>query len=407
MEALLNQLIRLLVQVGPWIVFATTFVETAFFVGLLIPAEAVVLLGGALAATGEFALSHVIAATFFGALLGDQAGFMLGKFGGNRVVASDGYIAHIWKYYEPFAARLFRKHAAVSVSIARFISFVRTLMPWFAGMSGMPYARYLAYDILGVLGWSLASVAVGYAAGESWRVVAERLGTATAYILGGIVVIFMLTAVRRKIKARAMAKQARLRVALTGNIASGKSLVVNVWRELGAHVIDADILAREAIAAGSAGYERVVHEFGNDIVRGGDIDRARLRAIVFDDPEKRELLESIVHPEVKRMREEEEKKLFSQGVRIVVSDIPLLYEAGLENNFDVVVLVDAPEDLRIKRIVENRGLTEDEARKMVAAQMPSSQKRLPGTYVIDNDGTIEELREKATQIWRDLEERVK
>ena len=132
MEALLNQLIQLLKTAGPWIILATTFIETAFFVGLLIPAEAVVLLGGALAATGEFQLKHVILATSCGAFLGDQAGYTLGRFGGNRVVASGGYFARVWGVYEPIAAKLFRKQAIVSVSLARFISFVRTLMPWFA-----------------------------------------------------------------------------------------------------------------------------------------------------------------------------------------------------------------------------------------------------------------------------------
>ncbi|MGQ0563067.1 MAG: dephospho-CoA kinase [Gemmatimonadota bacterium] len=402
MEAFLEQLIGLLIALGPWIVFATTFTETAVFIGLLIPAEATVIAAAVLAVAGEFSLRSVFAATFFGALLGDQTGYLLGRFGGNRVVARGGIIARLWHRYEPVAARLFRRHAALSVSMARFISFVRTLMPWFAGMSAMRYPRFFIYDFIGVLGWAIASLAIGYLAGESWRVVAGMLGRVTAYILIGLLLLAGIIALHRKRQLGANQRNGMLRIGLTGNIASGKSSVADVWRSLGAAVIDADVLARRAVEPGTPGFRDVVREFGPAILSNGEIDRARLRDLVFADAHKRKRLEQIVHPEVARLRAAEERKLAAQGARVVVNDIPLLFEAGLAHDFDVIVLIDAPEPLRSARIVEKRGLSEAEARRMVAAQMPAHEKR--ATYVIDNDGTLEELRAKAAQVWHEITE---
>ena len=182
------------------------------------------------------------------------------------------------------------------------------------------------------------------------------------------------------------------RVGLTGNIASGKSTVADVWRSLGAHVIDADVLARRAIDPGTPGHARVLEEFGT-------VDRAALRDIVFSDAQKRKLLESIIHPEVNRLRAEEESALAEAGVRVVVHDIPLLFEIGMQNQFNDVVLVHAAEPTRIKRIVETRGLSDEDARRMVLAQMPSSEKRPLATHVILNDGSLDALRTEAARVW--------
>ncbi|HUP89382.1 MAG TPA: dephospho-CoA kinase, partial [Longimicrobiales bacterium] len=349
MEAILDQLARLLVASGPWIVFATTFIETALFVGLLIPAEAVVLFAAVLASAGKFSILSVLLATFLGALLGDQTGYVIGRKGGSRFVAKQGYIAKLWGWYQPIAARLFRRHPLFSVSMARFISFVRTLMPWFAGRDRMPYGRFLFYDFLGVLGWSSASVAVGYAAGESWRVVAQRIGSATAYILGGILAISLFIEMRRRVRVRMMNKRGITRVALTGNIASGKTTVTEVWRDLGAHVIDADVLARRAIQPGTNGFHEVARVFGRGLISNGEIDRTALRQIVFADEVKRKQLEAIIHPEVARLRQAEELRISATGVRLIVSDIPLLFETGLDADYDIIVLVDAPEAIRVER----------------------------------------------------------
>ncbi len=196
------------------------------------------------------------------------------------------------------------------------------------------------------------------------------------------------------------------RIGLTGNIASGKSTVARVWQRLGAPVIDADVLARRAVEPGSPGLRRIAEEFGPGVLdETGALDRAAMRDIVFRDPAARARLEAIVHPEVGRLREEEEARLEAAGERIVVHDIPLLFEAGLEERFDAVVLVDASEVVRLERLVRDRGLAEDEARRMIDAQMPASLKRGRADYVIENDGTIEELERKAEEVWRELERR--
>jgi dephospho-CoA kinase len=185
------------------------------------------------------------------------------------------------------------------------------------------------------------------------------------------------------------------RVGLTGNIASGKSTVAEVWRELGAGIIDADLLARAAMLPGTPGFHKVLETFGT-------VDRRELRDIVFKDADKRKQLESIIHPEVKRLRKSAEKWLAVQGVDVAVSDIPLLFEAGLQKEFDVIVLVDAPEPTRIARIVKTRGLQEDEALRMVRAQMPAEEKRPHATYIIENTGSIEELRDEARRVWSEI-----
>src|SRR5688500_15730381 len=159
-----------------------------------------------------------------------------------------------------------------------------------------------------------------------------------------------------------------LRIGLTGNIASGKSAVANVWRRLGARIIDADVLARAAIADGTPGHHRVIETFGT-------ADRATLRDLIFRDPARRRQLEQIIHPEVARLRQEKEAELERGGVHVVVNDIPLLFEAGLQDQVDVIVLVDAPRETRINRILDNRGIPRAEAERMVDAQMPSEQKR--------------------------------
>ena len=188
-----------------------------------------------------------------------------------------------------------------------------------------------------------------------------------------------------------------LRVGLTGNIASGKSTVADIWRRLGAHIIDADVLAREAMAPGTPGEARVREAFGT-------VERAELRDIVFRDPARREELEQIIHPEVGRLRQEQEAELAAQGVDVVVNDIPLLFEAGLAREMDMVVLVDAPRELRVQRLIEHRNLDRTEAERMVAAQMPSEPKRIVSTFVIDNTGSLDALKARAEDVWRQIAE---
>ncbi len=196
------------------------------------------------------------------------------------------------------------------------------------------------------------------------------------------------------------------RVGLTGNIASGKSAVAAMWRSLGAPVVDADVLARAAVAPGTPGLRAVRDAFGPGVMdASGALDRAALRHLVFADAAARRRLEAIVHPEVARLRAEAEATLAREGAAIVVHDIPLLFEVGAERALDLVVLVDAPEALRLERLVHDRGLPEAEARAMIAAQMPAEAKRPRAGLVIDNDGTLAELATKAERAWAEIRRR--
>jgi len=202
LEQALGHIIDFLRAVGPEVVFLMTLVETAFFIGLLIPAEATVLVASFLAADGVFELEYVLGATILGALTGDQIGYFLGRYGGRRFAARGGRIGRLWARYEPKATAMFGRHAAVAVTLARFVSFVRTLMPWFAGMTKMPYGRFLFWDVLGVLGWGIASVAAGFLAKESWLVLANVLGRASALV----VLLLILTAIAAAWRSRRAAK---------------------------------------------------------------------------------------------------------------------------------------------------------------------------------------------------------
>lgn len=195
-----------------------------------------------------------------------------------------------------------------------------------------------------------------------------------------------------------------LTVGLTGNIASGKSSVAAVWRDLGGVVVDADLLARQAVEPGSQALNRIVERWGEGVLAAdGTLDRAALREIVFRDDAARRELEAIVHPRVGELRAGAFEDAAAAGAPIVVADVPLLFEAGLQDRFDVVVLVDAPEELRRRRIVEHRGIEPGVADRMIAAQMPAQEKRGRAAIVIDNDGSADLLRQRAIEAWRHLE----
>jgi len=190
-------------------------------------------------------------------------------------------------------------------------------------------------------------------------------------------------------------------VGLTGNIASGKTTVAHALAARGVRVIDADVLAREAVQPGSPALARIVERWGRDVLAAdGGLERAALRARVFADPAAREALEQIVHPEVKRRRDARLRAADAAGERVVVCDIPLLFEAHLEEDVDLVVLVDAPTAVRLDRLVRERKLPRAEAAAMIAAQMPSELKRTRADYVIDNDGSRDALAARVDEVWR-------
>lgn len=197
-----------------------------------------------------------------------------------------------------------------------------------------------------------------------------------------------------------------LNIGLTGNIAAGKSTVVDLFRSWGATIIDADELAREAQAPGTEVLAAIARRFGPDVLRpDGSLDRAALRAKVMGDDAALGALNGIVHPAVQRRRAQLLAEAKAKGVRIVINDIPLLFEALDPASFDAVVLVDAPAAVRRARLRLLRGLSNAEADAMIAAQMPSERKRSRSQYVIDNDGSRETLEAKAREVFAALETR--
>lgn len=197
-----------------------------------------------------------------------------------------------------------------------------------------------------------------------------------------------------------------LRVGLTGNVAAGKSRVAARWRQHGAWVVDADALARAAVAPGAPGWHAVVAAFGPEVVGpDGALDRAALRRRVFADEAARRRLEAIVHPEVARLRAEEHARARAAGAALVVDEIPLLFETGLDRDVDVVVFVDAPEAIRRERLRRDRGLTDAEIDGLLRAQGPAAPKRQRADYVIDNDADLRTLEERADAVWQELQRR--
>jgi dephospho-CoA kinase len=179
-----------------------------------------------------------------------------------------------------------------------------------------------------------------------------------------------------------------LRVALTGGIGSGKSLVGEILEELGALVIDSDQLAREVIERGSPGYEEVITAFGDSILSEGQIDRAKLAAVVFKEKDLRKKLESIIHPLVREAAEKLAKNLPSGA--ILVNQIPLLVESDGAKRFDYVVTVSADEDIRRERL-RLRGLKDYEITERMAAQVADLDREKIANYILRNDGSIDEL----------------
>ena len=173
--------------------------------------------------------------------------------------------------------------------------------------------------------------------------------------------------------------------------------------DLGATLIDADELSREVVRPGTRALSAIVSRWGERVLNpDGTLNRGMLRSIVFADPSERKALNAIVHPEVGRRRSELVADARARGDTAVVAAIPLLFEAGLEREFDRVILVDAPDDVRLARLVEKRGLGAVEARRIMAAQIPSASKRRRADIIIDNDSTLQDLRKSVERVWAEL-----
>jgi len=195
-------------------------------------------------------------------------------------------------------------------------------------------------------------------------------------------------------------------IGLTGGIASGKSFVSARLAGLGAVVVDADLLAREAVAPGTPGLRRIAEEFGSELIGAdGSLDRARLGSIVFGDPQRLAALNAIVHPEVQRLAAEAFAAAAAQDPdAIVVYDVPLLAENAdrLAPQFDEIVVVTATEEARIQRMVAHRGMSVDEARARIAHQASDEERLALADRVIDNSGSREATLRQVDELWRSL-----
>lgn len=190
------------------------------------------------------------------------------------------------------------------------------------------------------------------------------------------------------------------RVGLTGGIASGKSTVAECLRDLGAVVVDHDGLARQVVEPGSSGLAEIVARFGAGVLQpDGSLDRGALGAVVFGDPKARGLLNSIVHPRVVDAARVAQLAAQEAGALVVVHDIPLLVETGQAGDFDVVLVVEAPEDVRVERMVRDRGMRSDDARARIRAQASDDERRAVADVVFRNDGSRKDLCDQVVRWW--------
>jgi dephospho-CoA kinase len=191
-------------------------------------------------------------------------------------------------------------------------------------------------------------------------------------------------------------------VGLTGGVGSGKSTVSMMLRDLGALVVDADEAAHAVYEPGTPGFEAVIREFGDYYVRDGRIDRQRLGELVFKDAASRRRLNAIVHPLVREWMAAKTAEAVERGAEVIVQDVPLLFENGLERLYSSVVLVYVPEAMQLERLVHGRGFTPERARAVIASQVPIEEKRRRAHHVIDNSGSTEQTRAQVVQLWAKL-----
>ena len=194
-----------------------------------------------------------------------------------------------------------------------------------------------------------------------------------------------------------------LKIALTGGPGSGKSTVARMFRELGAEVIDADEVAHAVVAQGTTAWEELHREFGPDYFReDGSLDRAKLSRLVFRDTEARQKLNAIVHPQVTREIAHRLENLGARGVKLVMVEVPLLFEAGLEKNYDLVIVVDAGEEEQMARLTARDGRPAQEAAGIIQAQWPLSAKKAQADFVVNNRNSLEETRGQVKKLWQQL-----
>ncbi|MFC4183556.1 dephospho-CoA kinase [Saccharococcus thermophilus] len=190
-----------------------------------------------------------------------------------------------------------------------------------------------------------------------------------------------------------------LTIGLTGGIASGKSTVTGMIRELGIPVIDADQVARDVVKVGEEAYAQIVATFGQDILQAnGEIDRAKLGAIVFHNERERKKLNAIVHPAVRRRMMAEKEAYVQNGAKTIVLDIPLLFESELTHFIDKVIVVYVDDEVQLERLMKRNGFSKEEALARIRSQLPLREKVKKADAVINNNGTVEETKQQLLQI---------
>lgn len=194
-----------------------------------------------------------------------------------------------------------------------------------------------------------------------------------------------------------------LKIALTGGAGSGKSTVARMFKELGARVLDADEAAREAVRPGQPAWEELRQAFGPEFFReNGELDRSRMARAAFSDPEVRQKLNAILHPHIIRIIRDKIKELEKTGEKLVMVEVPLLFETGLQNAYDRVIVVYADPEQQKQRLSARDAREAEEIAGILAAQWPLEKKCQSAHYVVDNRGSLEDTKKQVENIWRDL-----
>jgi len=190
-------------------------------------------------------------------------------------------------------------------------------------------------------------------------------------------------------------------IGLTGGIACGKSTVAQMLVDRGARLVDADQIAREVVLPGSPALEEIADRFGRIVLKeDGTLDRKRLGEIVFSDPQAKRDLEQILHPRIRQLiRERKESLAAEHPRRPVIVDIPLLFESGMTEGYDEIMVVYVPEEVQLRRLMERDGLTTEQAMNRIRSQMPIEEKKRRADVVIDNSGTLKETEDQIIDYW--------
>lgn len=191
-------------------------------------------------------------------------------------------------------------------------------------------------------------------------------------------------------------------IGLTGSIASGKSTVSNMLKELGLPIVDADLVARQVVEPGTETLRKITEAFGEEILtEKGELDRPKLGAIIFNDEEKRKVLNSIIHPAIRKEMLRQRDEHIAKGEKAVIMDIPLLFESKLQHYVEKIIVVTVTEDVQLKRLMERNQFSEEEALSRIRSQLPLSVKEQGADAVINNNGSLEETKKQLLNILRD------